>query len=177
LNTLELIAGDRLAIMTLPSRAFVDCGATTADTEDIVNEPLRIGSVVVSVLLVDDGSGIVRVSFRSKPQQAGLPSIRDAAVRERGGELVPTKSGGRADVATKAPQANDDGASSTSARVPRPSRSEGGGTDAPVDIDVAEVAHAFGGGGHTRAAGSRIKGNLPDVRRKIVAHLSHALTV
>jgi phosphoesterase RecJ-like protein len=65
--TLELLAADRVAVMTLTRRAIADAGATVADTEDIVNEPLRIASVVVSLLLVEHDDGVVRVSFRSKP--------------------------------------------------------------------------------------------------------------
>ena len=53
--------------MTLSSRAMAECGAAHSDTEDIVNEPLRIGPVLVSVLLVESGDGLIRTSFRSKP--------------------------------------------------------------------------------------------------------------
>lgn len=72
----ELSAGGRLAILTLPSSVFADCGATLADTEDLVNEPLRIGSVVVSAMLVEQDGGIIRVGLRSKdPVTADLPDI------------------------------------------------------------------------------------------------------
>lgn len=127
LGTLELAASDRTAVMSLSMEAIAKCGATRTDTEDIVNEPLRIGSVAVSVLLVEQADGLVRVSFRSKEPfemdtDAGAP-----------------------------PQ----------------------GTD--VDVDVAKVAEAFGGGGHTRAAGARIKGTLSDARRMLVEHLEQFL--
>jgi hypothetical protein len=83
LNSLELLADDRLALMTLTSAAFDNTGATPADTEGIVNEPLRIGSVVVSILFVDQGDGIVRVNFRSKPpQEEGDPDIDVAAIAQ-----------------------------------------------------------------------------------------------
>lgn len=118
LGAMQLHAGQRMAVMALTSEAVTRVGATKADTEDIVNEPLRIGSVLVSVLLVEDLDGPVRVSFRSKP-----PLI--------------------------------------------------GGDDA--DVDVAALAAAFGGGGHTRAAGARIDGTLSDVQRSIVERVSTAL--
>jgi len=73
--TLEFLAADRVAVMILSRRAIADAGATVADTEDIVNEPLRIASVVVSVLLVEHDDGVVRVSFRSKPP----PEVRSVA--------------------------------------------------------------------------------------------------
>ncbi len=121
LNTLELLTNDRLAVMTLSSNAIQEAGATPADTEDIVNEPLRIGSVVVSVMLVESEGNLVRVSFRSKPPV-------------------------------------------------------GAGSDTQVpDIDVAGVAHSFGGGGHKRAAGARMSGTLADVRKQIVSRLESAL--
>ncbi len=79
LSTLELLAGDRLAVMTLTGEAFVSVGATRPDTEDIVNEPLRIGSVTVSVLLVEHGDGLIRASFRSKPPTAATDPDVDVA--------------------------------------------------------------------------------------------------
>ena len=97
LNTLELVADGRLAVMTLTADAFSSAGATKADTEDIVNEPLRIGSVVVSALLVDHGDGLVRVSFRSKPPAAaGNPDVDVSAVAQAfGGGGHPRAAGAR----------------------------------------------------------------------------------
>ena len=88
--TLELLAADRAAVMTLTRRAIADAGATVADTEDIVNEPLRIASVVVAVLLVEHDDGVVHVSFRSKPPletpsgstQTAQPDIDVAALAQ-----------------------------------------------------------------------------------------------
>lgn len=67
LHSLQLMGSDRLAMMTLTQEDFRACGAAPGDTENIVNEPLRIASVAVSVLLVEQEEGPVRVSFRSKP--------------------------------------------------------------------------------------------------------------
>ncbi|MEK7731349.1 MAG: DHHA1 domain-containing protein [Planctomycetota bacterium] len=88
--TLELLAAERAAVMTLTRRAIADAGATVADTEDIVNEPLRIASVVVAVLLVEHDDGVVHVSFRSKPPletpsgstQTAQPDIDVAALAQ-----------------------------------------------------------------------------------------------
>lgn len=83
LGTLELLADDRLAVMVLEAEAFPRVGATYVDTEDIVNEPLRINTVVVSVLLVDRGDGLIRASFRSKPPlNHGMPDVDVAAVAQ-----------------------------------------------------------------------------------------------
>jgi len=88
LKTLQLHCSDQLAMMTLPSDAFSSAGATPADTEDIVNEPLRIASVVVSVLLVEQEDGVVRINFRSKaPEPKGQrPDVDVASIaKEFGG--------------------------------------------------------------------------------------------
>lgn len=83
LGRMELLIGDRVAIMTLPQEVFPQTGAAAADTEDIVSEPLRIESVVVSVLLVERGDGVVRTSFRSKaPIAPDAPDVDVAAVAQ-----------------------------------------------------------------------------------------------
>jgi phosphoesterase RecJ-like protein len=78
--TMELLLADQAAVMTLSKRAMADAGATAADTEDIVNEPLRIASIVVSVLLVEHDDGAVRASFRSKPPPETRMPRSDATV-------------------------------------------------------------------------------------------------
>jgi bifunctional oligoribonuclease and PAP phosphatase NrnA len=88
LKTIELNCGDRAAIMTLSRDAFIRTKATPAETEDIVNEPLRIASVVVSVLLVEQDDGQIRINFRSKaPDPLGVRSNIDVAAiaKEFGG--------------------------------------------------------------------------------------------
>jgi phosphoesterase RecJ-like protein len=140
LRSLELPSGERLAVMTLTPSTIAECGATPADTEDIVNEPLRIASVAVSVLLVDQGDGLIRVSLRSKqPSQAARSDGTDPQI-----EVFPEIAG-----------------------------SQGRGSE--PDVDVARVASTFGGGGHARAAGARMRGVLPDVHREIVGHLQGVL--
>jgi phosphoesterase RecJ-like protein len=67
LATMELHAENRLSVLSLSSGDIRGVGATSADTEDIVNEPMRIADVVVSVLLVEQDDGVVRISLRSKP--------------------------------------------------------------------------------------------------------------
>jgi len=88
LKTLELHSSDRVVIMALTRESFDRAQATPADTEDIVNEPLRIASVVVSVLLVEQSDGQLRINFRSKaPDTPGVrPNVDVAAIaKEFGG--------------------------------------------------------------------------------------------
>ncbi len=71
LGSLELLSEGQLALMTLDRGAFASVGATPADTEDIINEPLRIAGVRVSALLVEAGDGVIRVSLRSRATESG----------------------------------------------------------------------------------------------------------
>jgi len=66
LNSLELFAEDRLAVMTLELDTFKRLEVRPSETENMINEPLRIRSVVVSILVIEEPDGLIRVSFRSK---------------------------------------------------------------------------------------------------------------
>ena len=44
------------------------------------------------------------------------------------------------------------------------------------DVDVSAIAHIFGGGGHSRAAGCRQDGTLEEVRTRIVAAIEQVLS-
>ena len=67
LSSFELLADGRLAVMRITQEMLNRCGATREMTEEIINEPQRIGSVIVCLLIVEPaGDGPVRVSFRSK---------------------------------------------------------------------------------------------------------------
>ncbi|MFQ5589768.1 MAG: bifunctional oligoribonuclease/PAP phosphatase NrnA [Phycisphaerae bacterium] len=86
LKDMELTLEGRIAIMVLAREAFSEARATQSDTEDIVGEPLRIASVLVSVLLADSGDGVVRMSLRSKtPIAQDDPDVDVAAVAQRFG--------------------------------------------------------------------------------------------
>ena len=85
-NRLELLAKGRLAILTLPASIFTETGAKLADTEDLVNDPLRIASTIVSVMLVEQGGGVVRCGFRSRaPIDDSSLDIDVAAIAARFG--------------------------------------------------------------------------------------------
>ena len=65
LASMQLHIGGKLAVMVLTKTDFVDAGAGYDETENLVNEPFRIGSVEASVLLVETEDQI-RVSLRSR---------------------------------------------------------------------------------------------------------------
>ena len=117
LASLELEADERLAIMELRRGDYELAGATVADGEGLINEPMQIAKVEASLLLGENpnpgdlpGPTAVKVSLRSK------------------------------------------------------------GT-----LDCAALLKTFGGGGHPRAAGARVEGDLATVRRQVVAAVLEAL--
>jgi len=163
--SMELLAKDRAAVMTLTRRAIADAGATVADTEDIVNEPLRIASVIVAVLLVEHDDGVVHVSFRSKSPPDVSADAPDP-LSPSGGSDEPTES------QTSRPGREGPGGSEGRVRGLQDLRYRG---EPRPDIDVSALAQIFGGGGHRRASGARIPGPLQEVRRRIVESLECAL--
>lgn len=107
LNSLQLHADGRLAVMRLTYRDFLETGADSSMTEDLVNEPGRLGTVESTILFTEQIDGVIRANFRSKRR-----------------------------------------------------------------VDVSELASRFGGGGHVRASGARIKGGWSDIERVIAEAIS-----
>lgn len=69
MQTLELLVGGRVAIMHIRPEDLVRTQATTSDTEGMINLPLQVRDVQVSIVLSQPAAGeAVRVSFRSKGQ-------------------------------------------------------------------------------------------------------------
>jgi phosphoesterase RecJ-like protein len=67
LQSLELLADGRLAVMTIRKDDFTQTGAKVPDTENLINIPLQIRTVEVSLLFTEPlDAGPVRVSLRSK---------------------------------------------------------------------------------------------------------------
>lgn len=66
LQTLELHCDGRFALMQITNQMLQDSGAHRTHIENIINESQQIGSVTVSVLLVEQEDGTTRVSFRSR---------------------------------------------------------------------------------------------------------------
>lgn len=79
LGSLELLCEGRLACMSLLKEDFRQAQAVRAETEGLINESLRIGSVIAAVMLTEDENGSIRVNLRSKRQ------INVARIAERFG--------------------------------------------------------------------------------------------
>ncbi len=110
LSSLELHCDNRLAVMCIRQIDMIETGARSDETENLINEALRIGSVE-AVALLTEMPDCIRVSFRSRQV-----------------------------------------------------------------VNVAAVAGQFGGGGHARAAGVRLKEPLPAALARITAALQKELT-
>jgi bifunctional oligoribonuclease and PAP phosphatase NrnA len=66
-QSLELLLDGRLAVIRLRKRDFEETNASVLDTENLINVPLQIRTVEVSMLIVEPKDfGPVRVSLRSK---------------------------------------------------------------------------------------------------------------
>jgi bifunctional oligoribonuclease and PAP phosphatase NrnA len=69
MQSLELLADGKLAVMTIRKQDFADTGAHVPDTENLINIPLQIRTVEVSLLFTETPEpGPIRVSLRSKGQ-------------------------------------------------------------------------------------------------------------
>ena len=65
LDRIELHCGGALAVMTIRKADFEQTGAREDETENLVNEALRIGAVETAIILVEN-SDCVRASLRSR---------------------------------------------------------------------------------------------------------------
>jgi phosphoesterase RecJ-like protein len=69
MSSMELLKDNRLAVMRISKKDFEETGANVPDTENLINLPLQIATVEVSILLTEPRDfGPVRVSLRSKGQ-------------------------------------------------------------------------------------------------------------
>ena len=67
LASMELLKDDRLAVLRITKADFAATGANVPDTENLINLPLQIASVEVSMLMTEPADfGPVRISLRSK---------------------------------------------------------------------------------------------------------------
>ncbi|MBM3750126.1 MAG: bifunctional oligoribonuclease/PAP phosphatase NrnA [Acidimicrobiia bacterium] len=98
LNAMELHHDDRLAVLYYDDELLAACGATSDDTDGLVNLPLGAKNVLAVALVRKQSDAQYRVSMRSK----GDVSVRAVAVQFGGGGHVNAAAcsipGSRADV-------------------------------------------------------------------------------
>ncbi len=66
LDTMDVSADGRLAILTLDDELMARTGATSYDTDGLINMPLMASAVQAVALVRAEADGLVRVSLRSK---------------------------------------------------------------------------------------------------------------
>jgi phosphoesterase RecJ-like protein len=84
LNAMELHHGNRLAVLYYDDEILAACGATSDDTDGLVNIPLGAKDVTAVALIRKQADNQYRVSMRSK----GAVSVRDVAMGFGGGGHV-----------------------------------------------------------------------------------------
>jgi phosphoesterase RecJ-like protein len=85
LNRLELHLDGRYASQYLVREDFEQTGAAYRDTENLINECQRIGSVVVAALFMELRDGQIRCSLRSRPEGEGAIDVSEIAAKFGGG--------------------------------------------------------------------------------------------
>jgi phosphoesterase RecJ-like protein len=73
LGSLTYACGGAVAIQTLGLADFKETGARPEDLTGLVNTPMTVGAVRVSILISQSETGLCKISFRSKPAAPGKP--------------------------------------------------------------------------------------------------------
>ncbi len=81
LNSLELHLDGRYAVMQITQQDFERTGTADSDTENLINECHRIGTVRASALFIELKDGRIRCSLRSR----GGPDVSQIALKFGGG--------------------------------------------------------------------------------------------
>lgn len=75
LASIEYARGGAAAIITLTAQDFIDTGAAVEELTGVVNLPMVVGKVRMSVLIAQEKPGdVVKLSFRSKAAPPGTPA-------------------------------------------------------------------------------------------------------
>ena len=77
LRSVEFCCEGRVALMRLTPADFAETGTGVDDLAGLVNEPMSVATVEVSVLLTESEPALVKASFRSKPPAARGASFVD----------------------------------------------------------------------------------------------------
>ena len=75
LDSLELYADDKIAVISAPHEMFVQTDTTQADTETFINYPRSLATVRVAAFLKETEDGIISVSLRSKGKRCDVAKV------------------------------------------------------------------------------------------------------
>lgn len=67
LLSLRYVRNGEVAIMSLTREDFQETGGVLEELTGVVNEPMQVGTVRVSILLTQVETGVTKISFRAKP--------------------------------------------------------------------------------------------------------------
>lgn len=90
LRSIRWLAQGRAVLMNLTLNDIAATGAAPEDLGGIVNVPMSVGTVVMSILATEVPGGMTKVSFRSKPRGCGSPwyDVNELAASFGGGGHV-----------------------------------------------------------------------------------------
>jgi len=94
LGSLELLANNAVAMVTVTQRDLLETGGTMDDTGGLTDLPQCVGSVRVACSVVEVESGLTKVSFRSKSGMSGAASGTALALDVDVNKLAQTMGGG-----------------------------------------------------------------------------------
>ena len=75
IESIEFLQNGAIALMRLRPDDFEDTGGSLEDLNGVVNEPMAIGTVEMSILLTQVEQGLTKASFRSKPPRGGSAAM------------------------------------------------------------------------------------------------------
>lgn len=75
LESIEYAAGGAVAIQTLRLADFAETRGEVTDLEGVVNMPMAVRDVRVSILLTEIGPALTKMSLRAKPAASGAPAL------------------------------------------------------------------------------------------------------
>jgi phosphoesterase RecJ-like protein len=82
LASLEYVCDGSVAIQSVRAQDFASAGASMEDLTGLVNTPMTVGKVRVSILLAQTTPQLTKISFRSKPAAPGADSGEFVDVNE-----------------------------------------------------------------------------------------------
>ena len=144
---LRMLADNRAVVMVLRAEDFIQTGATLEETERFVDMPQSVKTVQVVVMITEPPP---HHYHRQQQQQQPQQQEPEPAMTDQPPQDKPINS---------------------SQAIRLSFRSKPG----PCAVDVSQLAAQFGGGGHARAAGAKVKQPVDEVVARVSEVLSQAV--
>ena len=96
LLSVRFVKGGEVAVMTLGPDDFLSTGGAVEELTGLVNQPMQVRSVRVSILLAEAQRGLTKISFRSKAALDDAPMMNvNELARQFGGGGHPNAAGAK----------------------------------------------------------------------------------